>query len=200
MNRIHGIHKNSHGDKCRRGPSSFRMHDSEKVFDHLGLKSGDTFVDLGCGPGDYSLRAGEIVGINGRVYGVDLSMNSLELFKEKLSLSGLINVNIINQDITSIMPIEEEEADVCFISTVLHTIRLEEVKEKLFLEIRRILKNNGKLAIIECKKEEMSFGPPMQMRYSPEEIEIEARKYGFEKIRYTDLGSNYMVEYVKKIA
>lgn len=198
MYRVHGIHNNSQGEKCRRGPSSFRMHDSEKVFEQLELKSGYTFVDLGCGPGDYSLKAGEIVGIKGRVYAVDISPYSLELFKEKLSLSGLFNIDIICEDITSTLPIRESEADICFISTVLHTMRSEEVKEKLFIEIGRILKKNGKLAIIECKKEEMSFGPPIKMRYSPEEIDEEAQKYGFEKIGYTDLGSNYMVQYVKK--
>ena len=37
-------------------------------------------------------------------------------------------------------------------------------------EIKRLLKPNGKLAIIEIKKEDTPFGPPLGIRFSPEEL------------------------------
>ncbi len=58
--------------------SSFRMHDSKAVFDMLALKQGDCFLDLGCGPGDYSLEASVIVGDTGTVYALDSSNRMVE--------------------------------------------------------------------------------------------------------------------------
>jgi hypothetical protein len=49
------------------------------------------------------------------------------------------------------------------------------------------------LAIIECKKEEMAFGPPLNMRISPKELEEGISVYGFQKTNYLDLGYNYML-------
>jgi len=37
-------------------------------------------------------------------------------------------------------------------------------------EVKRLLKPKGKLAIIEIKKEETPFGPPLEIRLSPEEL------------------------------
>ena len=38
-------------------PSSFWIHGPEVVFDKIGLKSGDAFLYLGCGVGDYAIYA-----------------------------------------------------------------------------------------------------------------------------------------------
>jgi ubiquinone/menaquinone biosynthesis C-methylase UbiE len=64
----------------------------------------------------------------------------------------------------------------------MHTLNLAKDGNKLLNEICRVLKPGGQLAIIECKKEEMPFGPPLHMRLSWEEIEDEVTQYGFEKI------------------
>ena len=37
-------------------------------------------------------------------------------------------------------------------------------------EIARLLKPDGKLAIVEIEKKEMPFGSPMELRFSPEEL------------------------------
>ncbi|NLE05482.1 MAG: class I SAM-dependent methyltransferase, partial [Crenarchaeota archaeon] len=54
-----------------RGPSSFWMHDSKTVFDEINLKPGETFLDLGCGNGDYSIYASKIVETSGTIYAID---------------------------------------------------------------------------------------------------------------------------------
>ena len=43
-------------------------------------------------------------------------------------------------------------------------------KERLFEEIRRITKENGKLAIIEWKKKETKMGPPAHHRIGKDEV------------------------------
>jgi ubiquinone/menaquinone biosynthesis C-methylase UbiE len=182
----------------RRGRSSFWMHDPEVVFDALALKEGDCFLDMGCGPGDYAIRAAEIVGDSGTVYALDRWQDVIDDLAEKASYRGLKNINAIASDITKSLPIKDECVDVCFISTVLHSLDLADIESVLFGEIHRVLKPGGRVAIIECKKEEQHFGPPIHMRLSPEQIEDTVTQYGFKKIELVDLGYNYMIQFIKK--
>ncbi len=66
----------------------------------------------------------------------------------------------------------------------------------IFSEVCRILKPGKRLAIIECKKEEMPFGPPKHMRLSTADIENSIQGYDFYKFDELDLGHNYMVHFV----
>jgi ubiquinone/menaquinone biosynthesis C-methylase UbiE len=173
------------------------MHDPELVFGALALKEGDSFLDMGCGPGDYSIRASEIVGDSGIVYALDRWQDVIDDLAEKAGSRGLGNVRAIVSDITEHLPVDDESVDLCFISTVLHTFDLADVERPLFGEAHRVLKREGRLAVIECKKEEQQFGPPLTMRLSPEEVESSAIRYGFEKVKLVDLGFNYLIIFVK---
>ncbi len=73
---------------------------------------------------------------------------------------------------------------------------LNKCKDKLFSEIKRILKPNGRLAIIECKKEISNFGPPFHMRISALEIDEMLKQYDFVKVSAIELGINYMIQFV----
>ncbi|MCW4025051.1 MAG: methyltransferase domain-containing protein [Candidatus Bathyarchaeota archaeon] len=182
----------------RRGPSSFWMHNPEVVFDEINLKSGETFLDLGSGHGDYSLYAAKIVGASGIVYAIDKWVELVTNLVATADSQGLANVFGITSDITAPLPLKDNCVDVCFISTVLHIINTRDTKglmDPLFREVRRVLKSTGRLIIIECKKEELPFGPPFHMRLSPKETEDVAKQYGFEKTRIIDLGYNYMITF-----
>lgn len=180
-----------------RGRSSFWMQHPELVFDALGLNEGDSFLDLGCGPGDYAIRASEIVGDSGVVYALDRWQDVIDDLAEKARSRGSKNIRAIVSDITEHLPVDDESVDLCFISSVLHSLDLVDVEKSLFSEIRRVLKPVGRVAIIECKKEEQPFGPPMHMRLSPEEIESSIIRYGFERAGLVDLGFNYLIIFAK---
>jgi len=170
-------------NKQKRGPSSFWMHDPELVFGELKLKEGDSFLDIGCGTGDYSVYASKIVRDSGVVYALDIQKELINNLRKQADLEGLNNINAIISDIAAPLPVEDNIIDVCFISTVLHSVNLDEHGKKLFSEIGRVLKPEGRLVIIECKKENLSRGPPLHMRIS------------VKKINLIDLGSNYMVKF-----
>ena len=50
--------KRNHGA----GRSSFGLVDQNRLFSKLGLSRGITFLDFGCGRGDYAMVAAEIIG------------------------------------------------------------------------------------------------------------------------------------------
>ncbi len=197
--RCHSQHTHHHG-KHTRGPSSFRMHDSVWVFREISLKEGECFLDLGCGPGEYALYAANIVGATGSVYALDRSEQMIDGLRKKADLQGLKNIKAMHADITGAFPIEDRCVDVCFLATVLHTFDPAKDGNTLFNEISRVLKTGGQIAIIECKKEKQTFGPPEHMRLSPKEMEETLTQYGFETINVVDLGNNYLIRFeVKKI-
>lgn len=61
------------------GKSSYDLIDTDKFFQELDLQTGISFLDVACGRGAYCLTASEIVGEKGRVYGVDLWAEGIEL-------------------------------------------------------------------------------------------------------------------------
>ncbi len=188
-------HHHQGNGKIRRGPSSFWMHDPDVVFDVLALKQGDFVLDLGCGPGDYSIQAAGKVGVSGIVYAMDKWAYMVDGLKKEATARGLGNIRPITADITEPLPINDQSIDVCLLSTVLHIFNLSYIEKTLFSEIHRVLKPDGRVAVIECKKEDQPFGPPKHMRLSPEELEVSISKYGFDKRGLKDLGYNYMIQF-----
>jgi predicted methyltransferase len=61
----------------------------------LGLKSGDTAADVGCGDGFYTIPLAHFLGSSGRVYAEDISDEQLAKLKQHLAEDGLKNVEII---------------------------------------------------------------------------------------------------------
>ena len=176
-----------------RGPSSFYKLDSSLAFEKMNMEKGTTFVDLGCGSGDYSLYASKIVGEKGKVYAVDVWTEILEGINEEARSLQLSNIETVESDICRAINLTDNCAGHCLLATVMHAQKVTGKCKNLFPEIVRILKPGGKLTVIECKKEEMPFGPPLEMRISPEELEDALRGYGFRKQEYVNLGYYYMM-------
>ncbi|WP_347490506.1 class I SAM-dependent methyltransferase [Desulfoscipio sp. XC116] len=166
------------------------------MFEKLALNEGDTLLDLGCGAGDYSLYAAKIVGESGNVYALDLWQDMLDKVCEEAATQGIHNIHPVVSDIRKRINIPDKSIDACLIATVLHTLDFSLAQTKLFAELKRTIKFLGKLAIIECKKENTFHGPPLHMRISPEELEKGLGEYGFKKIDYADWGTNYMALFV----
>jgi len=169
------------------------MHDADLVLDEIGLKTGDSILALGCGPGDYSIRASEIVGDGGIVYALDKWKYLIDGLTKEAYSRGLTNINAMVSDITQRLPIEDDSVDLCLLATVLHTLDLAKDVRRLFSEIHRVMKPGGRVALIECKKENQPFGPPKEVRLSPEQVESLVRPYGFDKVGLVDLGYNYLI-------
>ncbi len=188
-------HGNSHR-KAAHGPSSFAMHDSDLVFSALGLKEGDTFLDMGCGPGDYAIQASKIVGNSGAIYAIDKWRYLIHALLTEADCQELRNITAVVSDITQPLPIGDKRVDVCLLATVLHTLNMVENGMAMLREIHRVLKPGGRLAVINCKKEDQPFGPPIQIRWSPEEVEALLTQHGFRKAGFRDLGFTYMIQFV----
>ena len=185
----------NHHKKSKHGPSSYWMQDNDPIFERINLKEGDCFVDLGCGTGDYTIHASKITGDSGMVYALDKWEEMIDNLAETVKNRDIGNIKPILCDIAGELPLEDNCADAALVATVLHhSFNPLEKGETMFREVSRILKPGGRLFIIECKKENTPYGPPIEKRLSPTEIEGYASQLDFRQRSYMDLGNNYMLE------
>ena len=179
----------------RRGPSSLWLHDPEVVFREIDLRPGAAFLDLGCGPGDYAIAAARRVGSAGTVYALDKSPLMVDRLRGAVDARGLANIEASVADLTGRLPLADGCIDRCLICTVLHIFGPAGLGRVAFGEIRRVLKPDGHLAVIELKREEQPFGPPMQRRLAPEAVEAAIGRHGFDRFSLVALQYTYLIQF-----
>lgn len=180
------------------GKSSYDLIQPDRLFGELNLQKGYTFLDMGCGPGDYSVMASSQVGDQGLVYAVDLWEEAIDALFERVSTLGIKNIRMMVGDVSQPLPIGADAVDVCLISTVLHDFVEERAADKALEEVSRVLKSRGRLAIVEFKKIEGPPGPSVRIRLNPEEVERLVLPHGFTVQKFLDIGPyNYLMMFGK---
>lgn len=107
------------------------------------MEEGETVVDLGSGAGFDAFIVSPIVGATGKVIGVDLSEDMLNLARKNTKKGAYKNVEFIKGDIEA-LPLEDGIADHVISNCV---INLSLNKGAVYKEAYRVLKKNGKLSI-----------------------------------------------------
>lgn len=140
----------------------------EEVIKKIGIEPGMVVADFGAGSGHYSIAAAKIVRNTGKVYSVDIQKELLAAIKSAAALNNLSNVEIVWSDleIPEGSRLADNSADAVIISNILFQVN---DKEAVLKEASRILKNDGRIAVIEWGKKEGKMGPPMEKRVSKEE-------------------------------
>jgi SAM-dependent methyltransferase len=69
------------------------------VFMEAGISTGMSVLDIGCGPGDVSLIAADLVGKTGHVLGIDSSADMLQVAQTRVQAAGLEQVSFMMADL-----------------------------------------------------------------------------------------------------
>jgi ubiquinone/menaquinone biosynthesis C-methylase UbiE len=141
----------------------------QKILRHY-IKEGMTVVDIGCGPGFFSIDMAQMVSETGRVIAVDLQEEMLQKIRGKIQGTELERRITLHKCEDNKIGLSE------IVDFVLLFYMVHEVpnKEKFFNEIGSILKPNGQIFIVE---------PPFHVSKTAfEETIRKARDAGFMEI------------------
>lgn len=151
----------------------------------IGLGENDAVCDIGAGSGIFTIPAAQIT--KNKVYALELDDEMLEVIGEKTRSLGLNNIELVKVSDDK-FPIEDHTVDCTIIVTVFHEI---ENKQVFLSEIKRMLKNDGKIMVIEFYKRETPMGPPIDHRIEESEVKKDFSESGFTVAENFVLGDNF---------
>jgi ubiquinone/menaquinone biosynthesis C-methylase UbiE len=124
----------------------FRHAYKEKILKGIGAKSGDSILEIGCGPGSLSFRLKEWLP-DVHVTALDRDTNFVDYVKQK-SVERNLDVTAVEGNALQ-LPFEDETFDL----TTSHTV-IEHIPTKEFFEEQyRVLKKGGTLSVISSRPE-----------------------------------------------
>jgi SAM-dependent methyltransferase len=110
---------------------------------YVGLKPGETVLDLGSGGGIDVFLAAKKVGTKGRVIGIDMNEAMIKRASEAAEEYGFKNVEFRLGEIEE-MPVEDDTVDAIISNCV---INLSPDKSQVFHEAHRVLKPGGRITV-----------------------------------------------------
>ncbi|MGA2917273.1 class I SAM-dependent methyltransferase [Methanoregula sp.] len=145
--------KKVYGDFCRYSPWTAPFFDNpvRKLFQNpekiVGpcIRPGMTVMDIGCGPGFFTLAMARMVEPEGKVIAIDMQQEMLDLVKKKSDRLGLSECIRFHQCKPDSLGIEEKAG------FILSFYMVHEVPDRdaLFREVSGLLESGGKYLIVE---------------------------------------------------
>lgn len=181
------------------GKSSIIHIDLDLVLDNIMVGPRATYLDLGCGAGNYTLALARRLGAGSLVYALDLWEEGLVALAEAAREEGLGNVEPKVADLSRPLDLATGSVDAAFMATVLHDLP-EAARPGLLEELSRVLVPGGIFALIEFKKFAHGPGPSSpDDRIGPEDADRLAAPHGFVRDVEVDLGEfTYLVRFIRE--
>jgi ubiquinone/menaquinone biosynthesis C-methylase UbiE len=119
------------------------VRDPYKALEAAGLEPGQRVLEVGCGPGFFTVPAARLVGEEGMVYALDISALALERVQGKVDGAGVGNVETLLADAAQ-TGLPDGSFDLAFVFGLSHPVG---DMEGILVELHRLLKPAGVLAV-----------------------------------------------------
>jgi ubiquinone/menaquinone biosynthesis C-methylase UbiE len=115
------------------------------VLDRVGIQPGERVLELGPGPGAFTVDAAQRTGSEGRIIAVDIQPEMIARVEERVREANLTNVETRVAGAYE-LPLESESIDRAFLVTVLPEIP---DQNRALAELWRVIKPGGQLSVTE---------------------------------------------------
>ncbi len=150
-----------------------------QIMDAMGIAEGSVAADLGAGSGWFSIRLARRVGPNGIVYAEDINRLMIEATDRRLAREGLRNVRTVLGS-ASDPRLPARSIDAVLIVDTYHEM---EDPGPLLRNVARSLKPQGRVGVIDFRKDGLGPGPPMDERVDPDTIVRDAEAAGLRLVK-----------------
>jgi ubiquinone/menaquinone biosynthesis C-methylase UbiE len=149
----------------------------EVLIGQIGIAPGMSVAIFGCGTGYFAISIAKKIMQTGAVYAFDILKQKLEVVESQAKLLGLSNIELrrVNLEGKDGCGLSDAKVDWVIIANMLFQ---NENKSRIILEAKRVLREGGKILVIEWKENDSSIGPKPELRVPKEMVIKIARKNG----------------------
>jgi 2-polyprenyl-3-methyl-5-hydroxy-6-metoxy-1,4-benzoquinol methylase len=154
-------------------PSRAEWQKPEKTIASLGPLDGKTVADIGAGTGYFSFPIAKKAT---KVIAIDIDQRFLDYIAQKKQtqkIGGNIETRLTTPDSSGL---RMGEVDIVLIVDTYHHI---EGRVEYFKKLKKCLRPDGVLVIIDFKKMKTPPGPPVELRVAEDQVESELKSAGF---------------------
>src|SRR5579884_1466192 len=182
-NGVHPITGRHIAGVCGAGPCATWLERPEReqeenpdaAIEALQLKPGMTVADVGAGTGYMSLKMARRVGPNSRVYAEDVQPEMLAKIRDNAAKAGLKNVEPVQGTFTD-PKLPPGRLDLVLLVDVYHEFS---EPQKMLRGIRESLKPDGRLVLLEYRKEDPKIPILEEHKMTVGEVKAELEPEGF---------------------
>jgi predicted methyltransferase len=152
----------------------------EQALQLLGIQPGLVVADVGAGSGYMTTRLARLVGPTGKVFANDLQPGMLRIIEDKARTEHLSNVETVQgTEVDARLP--DNAIDLALLVDVYHEFWH---PQEMLRSIRRSLKPDGRLILVEYRKEDPSIPIADTHRMSVADVrtEVEAEGFTFDRL------------------
>lgn len=157
--------------------------------DLLRPREGGEYADLGCGAGYFTIAVAERIGPRGTVYALDVQPEMLRELRARIRERELDNIlPILSRERE--LPLPDGAIEALWTANTFHEL---DAPFEVMLEVRRVLRRDGRAFVIDWKREETPVGPPVEERVGVADVLETLRRAKFREIREHDVYPHHHV-------
>ena len=144
--------------------------DPLEILARLGVKTGSRVADLGCGgAGHFVIPAAKLVGDHIIVYAVDILKTVLHSVTSKARLEGVNNIKTVWSNLENVGATKIRKGSLDF-ALLINILFQSKKHENILQEAMRLLKEDGKILIVDWNQNPSAFGPLPASRVKADSI------------------------------
>jgi len=168
----------------------------DKALEALDIAPGSTVADIGAGVGYFSWRLAKLVGASGRVYANEIQPGMIEKIKKNMAERSITNVEtVLGKADDPMLP--KGALDLALMVDVYHELAR---PQKMLDRIRESLKPDGRLVLIEYRKEKDPLPIGVLHAMSVDEAKAEVEPEGFRIVQVLEILPNQHILIFKRRA
>jgi ubiquinone/menaquinone biosynthesis C-methylase UbiE len=152
----------------------------DQALQAIGIRRGMVVADVGAGSGVMTFKMAKLVGPSGKVYAVDIQPEMLDILQTRAQRDKVTNVQTV-LDTVSDPKLPAGAIDLILLVDVYHEFSQ---PQAMLDHMREALKPNGRLVLLEYRKEDPTVPilPDHKMSVSEVKAEVEPEGFQFDQV------------------